>query len=222
MITQLTTACYGISNPISKQYLLCSNNLWILIDTGLTAWKKSVLDQVHKIIPPAECLSTILITHSDADHYGGAAYIRRETGARIYASEIESLAIRKGRMSRKLNPKWFEKPLYWVSSTLFSANPTSIDGILKDGSPAVENTGLLVINSPGHTPGHVSIYWKSEKILFAGDSIKRNSHGKPAPSSGANTWNVRKAERSFSEQMSLQPVLIACGHTLFDYREKIS
>lgn len=219
MITQLTDSCYAISNPVSKQYLLSSNGLWILIDTGLLVWQKPFLEEVRKVIPGAECLSAILITHSDADHFGGAAYIRRETGAKVYASEIETLAIRKGQMSRKLRPKWYEKPFYWVSSILISADPVPVDGILKHGNLAFENSGLYVINTPGHTPGHVSFYWRSERILFAGDSIKKGRHGKPIPSSGANTWSAKKAERSFNEQMALQPVLIACGHALFDFRE---
>ncbi len=220
MITKLTPLCYCISNPVSKQYLLCVNGFWILVDTGLAAFKKPLLDQVQRCIPSNERLSAILVTHADADHYGGAAYIRSETGAGIYASEIETLAIRIGRMSRKLKPKWYEKPIYLASSALFSVYPVEVDGILKHGCPAVDNSGLMVINTPGHTPGHVSFIWKSENILFAGDSIKQNSHGKPAPSSGANTWNAKKSERSFSEQISLQPDVIACGHALFDYREK--
>ena len=176
MITQLTDSCYAISNPVSKQYLLSSNGLWILIDSGLPAWQKPL-------------------------------------------SEIDTLAIRKGQMSRKLHPNWYEKPFYWASSILISADPVLVDGILKHGKPAVENSGLNVLNTPGHTPGHVSFFWKSERILFAGDSIKKGRHRKPISSSGANTWSTKKAERSFNEQMALQPVLIACGHALFDFRE---
>ena len=219
MITQLTNSCFAISNPVSKQYLLFLNGLWILIDTGLPAWQKPFLEEVRKVITSTERLSAILITHADADHIGGAAYIRRETGAMIYASEIETLAIRKGQMSRKLRPNWYEKPFYWASSALFSAAPTPVDGILKHGNLAVENSDLHVMNTPGHTPGHVSFFWRSERILFAGDSIKKDRHGKPFPSSGANTWNEKKAERSFNEQIALQPVLIVCGHALFDFRE---
>lgn len=178
------------------------------------------MKQIIQIIPPGENLSAVLITHSDADHCGGAAYIRENTGALIFASEIESLAMRKGQMSRKLSPKWYEKPYYYASSTLFSVAAMHTDSILRAGKPVQYFPGLSVLHSPGHTPGHLSFFYDSERILFAGDSIRKDSHGNPSPSIGANTWSRSRAARSFSELLELNPSIIACGHAIFDLREK--
>ena len=221
MITQITPICFAISNVFSNQYLLCCGGSWILVDAGLHAFRKSLIDQVLELIPPSESLSAILITHSDADHCGGASYIREATGAIILADEIEALAMRKGQVSRKLTPGWYEKPFYFASSFLFSFAPLQVDAVLKQGLKIKEVPGLMVIHTPGHTPGHISCFWENEKILFAGDSIRKDSHGKPAPSSGANTWNKSRALRSFSRQMDLHPQVIACGHAMLDFREKV-
>ncbi len=47
--------------------------------------------------------------------------------------------------------------------------PIVIDGLLKDGDK-IGNT-LQVIHTPGHTPGHISLYDKERRILIGGDVL---------------------------------------------------
>lgn len=218
MIKQLTPTCYAILQPISNQYLIKSNNQWVLIDAGLAGNQRTLLRHIRKTIPANEKLSIILITHSDADHCGGAAYIRDNTGAQVFSSALEVTAMRNGKMSRPLTPKWWQKPFYLLLSPLFSTEAVHSVSILQPGMSLPGATDFQVIDSQGHTPGHISFYWKPQGFLFAGDSIRKLGDS-PAPSSGANTWDAAKSIQSFSTQLKLTPAIIACGHALFDFRE---
>lgn len=50
-----------------------------------------------------------------------------------------------------------------------NVGPIVIDGLLKDGD-MIGNT-LQVIHTPGHTPGHISLYDKEHRILIGGDIL---------------------------------------------------
>jgi glyoxylase-like metal-dependent hydrolase (beta-lactamase superfamily II) len=47
--------------------------------------------------------------------------------------------------------------------------PVAIDSLLKDGD-IIGNT-LQVIHTPGHTPGHISLYDRERRILIGGDIL---------------------------------------------------
>jgi len=89
--------------------------------------------------------------------------------------------------------------------------PCVVEGILQPGVILPILGGLVVLPTPGHTPGHISFFLQNQKILFSGDSIEflRTSL---SPSTGANTWNETIARQSFEEQMALSPTLICGGH----------
>ena len=36
---------------------------------------------------------------------------------------------------------------------------------------------LRVIHTPGHTPGHISLYYKEDRIIFGADSIYKHVFG---------------------------------------------
>ena len=62
--------------------------------------------------------------------------------------------------------------------------------------------GLRVIETPGHTPGHISLYSASTGILFCGDSIVSGEAGLRG-SSGANNWDQAKSDESVRKQAAL-------------------
>ena len=47
--------------------------------------------------------------------------------------------------------------------------PIVIDGLLTDGDSIGDK--LQVIHTPGHTPGHISLYDKERRILIGGDVL---------------------------------------------------
>jgi glyoxylase-like metal-dependent hydrolase (beta-lactamase superfamily II) len=207
-VTAVTQNVYMLAGIVARQYLVIGADGVVLIDTGLVGNEKNILKALAAIGQSAAALKMILITHADSDHYGATSALQSASGAKVYASALEAEAMHRGVSSRELRPVGWERFFYGVVSPLFRVGSTPVDDYLQAGASV---GGLRVLASPGHTPGHVSLFLPEQRVLFAGDSI-RIAGGQPRPSSGGNTWDLALARRSFESQMQLQPEYLCCGH----------
>jgi glyoxylase-like metal-dependent hydrolase (beta-lactamase superfamily II) len=71
--------------------------------------------------------------------------------------------------------------------------------------------GLKAIFTPGHTPGHVSFYSQSKKILFAGDSLNTMG-GKLQFTDGPFTGDFVQGQNSVRIEAALGAEIVCCGH----------
>ena len=200
------------SGMISNCYILSTPDSLSMIDCGLSRDDKKILKKLIELGYPDKPLKNILITHADGDHYGSASKIRELTKARIFSSPIEKEAIEKGGSSRPLKGNQISRIFTNLLGPLFAASPVEVDETLSSFQTLPVLGGMQVVNTPGHTPGHISFWLEEPRILFAGDSI-RESSGRPIPSTGMNTWDLDLAKKSFEFQMSLNPKIICAGHT---------
>lgn len=68
----------------------------------------------------------------------------------------------------------------------------SVDMELADGEEiAFGDTRLRIIHTPGHTPGHVSLYEPQGKILLTGDTLFRESIGRTDLPGGDYGWIMK-------------------------------
>ena len=56
----------------------------------------------------------------------------------------------------------------------FEVEPISVDEQVSDGDMI---GSLKVIHTPGHTPGHISLYYEKDKLLLGADSIYKHVFG---------------------------------------------
>ncbi|GAH27758.1 unnamed protein product, partial [marine sediment metagenome] len=95
-------------------------------------------------------------THLHEDHCGNNSILVNELDAKILAPHD------------RLNfneVTWFYK-LFWGKPEVFERNELPSSRFTTDTGRALE-----IINTPGHTPCHVSYYLKEEDIMVTGDSI---------------------------------------------------
>ena len=201
-----------ISGLASKQYLIVDQGGITLVDAGLPRDYKKILNYLNRLGYPLKKLQQIIITHADGDHYGGVNGIKKTNNTIIVRSSIiEARAMQKGVSSRTIAPKGFLGILFKMASKIIRSDPTDVIGDLSPGIELPIMGGLTVLDTSGHTPGHLSFYLKDHGILFAGDSIL--VHGNDlVPSTGANTWDLEKARKAFEDQLALDPGIIAGGH----------
>ena len=70
---------------------------------------------------------------------------------------------------------------------------------------------LEVVETPGHTTGHVSYYWGRRRILFTGDALAVVA-GKVSLMSRAVTLDLAKARESARRLVAMDADAICPGH----------
>jgi len=138
----------------------------ILIDTGLDK------DSGRKILRLLEeiglSLEAIINTHSHADHFGGNAYLVRNTDAKVYASRIESGIIQ----NPILEPIYLfngANPIHNLRNKFVLADPSPVDYILEPGKLSIIGQELDIIALPGHSFNQIGI--AVDDVLFCADTV---------------------------------------------------
>ena len=130
-------------------------------------------------------IGLVILTHSHPDHCEAAKVIRKQNGALV--------ALHKA-----------DEPVYKNLGG-------KIDIYLQEGDLVLGAQGKLrlkVFHSPGHSPGHITIYWPDEKVLIAGDVIFYRSTGRvDVPGGSAKTL-----KQSIERLSQLDIEYLLCGH----------
>lgn len=209
---EITPGVHHIPISIVNAYLLVEPDGLTLIDAGMPGNDKRILKYVAGLGRSPHDLKRILITHSDGDHVGSVAALKAATGARVYANETEARAMAGGEASRPLLPQnILERLVFALTASMFRFPPMQVDEFLVNGQVLPVLGGLHVVETFGHTPGHVSFWLPSAGVLFAGDSIVV-WRGRLATSHGANTWDAAKAKAATRAQAALGAKIVCSGH----------
>ncbi len=209
---EITPKVHLVPNVLANPYLIVDSDGLTLIDTGLPGSHKKILKYLTERGYSAKDLKRIILTHADLDHVGGLAALKRLTGARVYASAIEAEAITKGAPSRPARPgKVSRRVFMWIMRNFLKPSPVQVDEILAEGQSLPVLGGLQVLSTPGHTPGHISLFSPSTGVLFVGDSIVSRESGLVG-SVPANTWDPKQAAVSVRKQAALRPRVVCSGH----------
>ena len=193
---------------------------WVLVDTGLPGHAEEVLaaaEARHGKLAPA----AILLTHGHFDHSGNARELAKHWGSPVYAHRME-LPYLTGRS--KYPPR---DPLVGgfvgAISVFLPKSAARLFGVvqeLPESLPGLE--GWRWIHTPGHAPGHVSLFRESDRTLIAGDamatvrmdSLREMLMGTPELSAGPIPFNYDWGATldSMRRLAALRPKLIAAGH----------
>jgi glyoxylase-like metal-dependent hydrolase (beta-lactamase superfamily II) len=87
----------------------------------------------------------------------------------------------------------------------------NVDEILEDGQLLPVAGGLLVVETAGHTPGHMSLFAPASGVLFCGDSMVTDEAGIHG-SRPKFTWDEAMAKEAVRRQATLGARVVCSGH----------
>lgn len=131
----------------------------------------------------ADAIGLVILSHSHPDHCESAIFLRK-SGALV--------------------------ALHQADEPAYTHLGGKVDVFLDEGSLEFEgnSTKLQVLHSPGHTPGHVTLYWPDRRLLIAGDCIFYRSTGRVDLPGG----DARKLRQTVNKLADLEIEHLLCGH----------
>lgn len=141
----------------------------ILIDVGFPDTVDLLADALGEHGFALDDVAHVLLTHQDGDHAGGLRDVLDATDATTFAHPEDTPVIEGER-----------PPLKGGDGDRYS--PAPIDVRIVDGVTFRTRAGpLRIVETPGHTPGHVSLYLPERDLLVAGDALTADEHGLAPP-----------------------------------------
>jgi glyoxylase-like metal-dependent hydrolase (beta-lactamase superfamily II) len=202
----------------------------ILIDCGYFGFLPKLEQSAKENGINFSSLTKVIITHHDHDHMGSLAEIKRKyPHIQVIASEKDapyiegrkkSLRLEQAEETQKILPPEQQESGLLFQDVLKAVENAAIDLTVKDGDYFPWCGGIQIVETPGHMPGHISIYLKKYKVLISGDAlaIENNKLEIAAPQF---TLDMAEAKKSVLKLLNYDIEKIICYHG-GEYKENIS
>lgn len=201
--------------------ILSDENEMILIDCGYPNFLQLIEECASKNTIDLEKLTKLIITHHDFDHMGSAADLKSKyPNIKILASSKDKNYINGKEKSLRLQqaesvyndlPDAQKEAALTFHKLLESVDNVDVDIILNDGDIFDWCGGMEIVETPGHMPGHISIYLKESKTLIAGDALVI-LNGKLAIANPQYTLDINEAKKSINKLLNYDIQKIICYH----------
>ncbi|GAB6458511.1 MBL fold metallo-hydrolase [Bacillus cereus] len=180
--------------------LLWDDEMAVLIDTGFPGQFEDIQVEMERVGVSVDKLKVVILTHQDIDHIGSLPNVLENgvSDIKVYAHELDKPYI-EGDLTLLKDVHVENPPKGKVSDTVI------------DGQELPYCGGILILHTPGHTPGHISLYLKRSKILVAGDSMY-SVNGVLGGVHAPTTLNIMEARQSLKKYLNLDIESVVCYH----------
>jgi glyoxylase-like metal-dependent hydrolase (beta-lactamase superfamily II) len=212
---------YGAVNDTIYPVVLCDDVNCILVDCGYVGALLKIEEALHSNGLSPEAITHMILTHQDHDHIGAAAAFKQKyPKVRVLASAHEAPYISGSRKSLRLEQaERLQKRLpaeqqefgKAFCSLLRSVEPVQIDQLLREDELLPFCGGCQVLATPGHTPGHISLYLSEFDTILSGDAMALEQ-GRPMLANPQYTLDIEKANDSMQRLLSHPARTIICYH----------
>jgi glyoxylase-like metal-dependent hydrolase (beta-lactamase superfamily II) len=160
----------GAAGFLNLTLILDDDNGNTLVDAGLPGQAEAIGAALLEAGTGVRDLRRMIFTHQDLDHIGSGAALVRQSGARVFAHPADAPYVEGELRPIKVTPEMLERRPQ-MREVLEHLEPVGVDEHLDDGERLELAGGIRVIFTPGHTPGHLSLYLERPKVLVAGDAL---------------------------------------------------
>ncbi|MGF2716221.1 MBL fold metallo-hydrolase [Bacillus cereus] len=198
--------------------LIWDDEMAVLVDTGIPGQLEQIRLAMSKVGVPFDKLKVVILTHQDLDHIGSLPEILNHSNndIEVYAHVFDKPYIEGTLPLINTDPDRMSKE-QWASlpeqmQFLYKNPPKAkVDKTLEDGQELSYCGGIQVIFTPGHTPGHISLYLKQNKTLVAGDAMVVVDGVLQRPVS-QTTLDMKTAIDSLEKFLDLDIEKVICYH----------
>jgi glyoxylase-like metal-dependent hydrolase (beta-lactamase superfamily II) len=198
---------------------------WVLVDTGLPTSGKAIVREAEGRFGEGARPSAIVMTHGHIDHAGSVRELAERWDVPVYAHRLETPylsgrsdyppgdpTVGGGAMAR-LGPRLFSRRAIDLGSRLH---------LLPEDGTVPGMPGWRWLHTPGHTPGHVSLFRDEDRTLIAGDAfvtthqesfwavMTRLQEVSRPPAYFTTNWDASRA--SVRALARLEPEVAGTGH----------
>ncbi|NOU86934.1 MBL fold metallo-hydrolase [Paenibacillus sp. LMG 31460] len=163
---QIVNICF-IGNPTSRE------KEWVLVDAGMPQSADEIIRVAEERFGAHKKPTAIILTHGHFDHVGAIESLLEYWDVPVYAHELE-IPYLTGKSNYPKGDSTVDGGLVSELSPLFPnhgidignhVHPLPANGIV----PGL--MGWQWIHTPGHTPGHISLFRAKDGSLIAGDAF---------------------------------------------------
>jgi glyoxylase-like metal-dependent hydrolase (beta-lactamase superfamily II) len=217
--TLTLTKIFGSQNSVVHPVIIFNDTDLVLCDTGYPDQVKEIGDELKKYGFSFNDITKIIITHHDHDHIGSLSELRRLNKHLVVISSKEELPFIEGQKkslrilqaeeyNKKLSGKELEFGIQFVNY-LKTIQNCKVDLAVNDGDYIIP--GLKIIATPGHTPGHVSLFDEYNHVFISGDALAIENN-KFIIANPEFTLDIERCIESISKIISLKPQKVICCH----------
>ncbi len=223
-VEQVTSDLTRLRFLFVNLYLWGTPDSWVLVDAGLQGCTSTIIDTAEERFGKGTAPQAIILTHGHFDHVGAFPELFDHWDVPVYAHQLE-LPHLTGQADYPPPDPTVGKGVMALMSFTYPNKAIDLGPrvqLLPEDESVPHMSGWRWIHTPGHTPGHVSLFRESDRCMIVGDAfvtIKQESlyavvtqeqeiHGPPA----YFTPDWEAARHSVERLAALQPSIAATGH----------
>ncbi|HZF63316.1 MAG TPA: MBL fold metallo-hydrolase [Chitinophagaceae bacterium] len=200
------------------------DNSFVLVDAGLKTSGPKIKKLVAAALDANTLPTAIIMTHGHFDHRGSLQQLSDEWGVPVYAHHLE-VPYLTGKSSYPPPDPTVGGGAMATLAFVYPKSPIDLQDRLQELPEDQTVPGLPEwkwIHTPGHTPGHVSLFRERDGVLIAGDAVVTTKQESVLsvmnqtkvisgpPKYFTADWGA--SARSVKELAALEPNVIASGH----------
>lgn len=201
-----------------------TSGAWALVDAGLKWSAPKIRKMAEELFGEGTRPAAIILTHGHFDHVGALAKLSEEWNVPVYAHSLE-VPYLTGQSSYPPPDPTVGGGLMSAMSWMYPKGPINVQDYIRtlpNDNSIPEMPEWKYIHTPGHAPGHISLFRESDRVLIAGDAfVTTKAESATYALSGMKhlsgppkyfTCNWASAELSVIKLAALDPETAATGH----------